>query len=498
MKTERLPEVIQVIQVIELIDDGNDAFGDRQRTGTSHDTGGPRWIGPVAAAALAGLIGYGVITSASTTGAPKTASITTTTVSPTPTTRSDPASTLVPAVADAYYAADPPPGFTVQSANVQPLAHPTFQPYGYELWATPDASASSGRWFSVATHSAASTFTAPDAYLLVAGRLSLAISHATGGHTITQFSEDTRTGVTITSFGWNDDDLVRLATSIQADESSVGFTDAWFQSDHALVSRVQPWLAVQSIPAEQISYMATSDPSNNVVITVGHRLQLSEVGSADQRQIATRFLLDPNVPFTVDGQQAVAGTIVGQGDRALATWISGDHVITVSANLPVSQLINVARSVHQVSAREWDAMRFQAQHNQVSTTRYEHGAAHTLATGPDSKSTVTVATAVVGGQRQISWTWGGDGLDTTPTDAAQVHTMIDTDHTYVLADLPRNVSPSGFLNVVQNGHQFVMPFLDVDPSVDRTFAAFTVALPGPFTVEVLGADGEVRAVWPKP
>lgn len=495
MKTERLPEIIQVI---ELIDDDNDPFGDRQRTGTSHDIGGPRWVGPVAAAALAGLIGYGVITSASTTGEPKTASISTTTVASTPTTRPDPASTLVPAVADAYYAADPPAAFTVQSANVQPLDHPPFQGYGYELWATPDASASSGRWFSVVTYSAGSTLTAPDAYLLVAGRLSLAISHATGGHTITQFSEDGRIGVTITSFGWSDDDLVRLATSIQADEHSVGFTDAWFQSDLALVSHVQPWLAVQSIPAEQISYMATSDPSDNIVITVGHRLQLDEVGSADQRQIAMRFLLDPNIPFTVDGQQAVAGTVVGQGNRALATWISGDHVITVSADMPVSQLINVARTVHQVSAREWDAMRFQAQHNQVSTTRYEHGTAHTLASGPDKNSTVTVATAVVGGQRQISWSWGSNGLATPPTDAAQVHTMVDTDHTYVLADLPRNVSSSGLLNVVQNGHQFVMPFIDVDPTVDRTFAAFTVALPGPFTVEILGADGEVRAVWPKP
>jgi hypothetical protein len=194
--------------------------------------------------------------------------------------------------------------------------------------------------------------------------------------------------------------------------------------------------------------------------------------------------------------------VVGEDDRALATWISGDHVITVSASMPLTQLIDVARTVHQVSAREWDGMRFQAEHNQASTTRYEHSAAHTLATGPDSSSPdssshVAVATAVVGGQRQISWSWGGNGLATAPTDRAQIHTMVATNSTYVLADLPRNVSPSGFLNVVQNGHQFVMPFIDFDPTVDRTFAAFTVALPGPFTVEILGADGMIKAVWPR-
>ena len=63
MKTDGRPETIEIIQ---LIDDDSDAFGDRRRTATSSDTGGPRWVGPVAAAALVGLIGFGVVTSAST------------------------------------------------------------------------------------------------------------------------------------------------------------------------------------------------------------------------------------------------------------------------------------------------------------------------------------------------------------------------------------------------------------------------------------------------
>jgi hypothetical protein len=331
-----------------------------------------------------------------------------------------------------------------------------------------------------------------------AGALSLAISHAPGGWTITQFTADGNIGVTVTSYGWTDDDLVRLATSIQADERSIGFTDAWFQPEHALISTVQPWLEVQSVPAEQITYMATDDPANTVTITVGHKLQPYEGGSENQRQIAVRFLLDPNTPFTVDDQEAVAGTVVGQSDRALATWISGDNVITVSANMPVSQLIDIAQTVHQVSPNEWEGMRFAAQRNQVSYQRYEHSSAHSLATGSDPGSDVAVSTAVVGGQRQISWSWGSNGLATTPDDTAQIHTMVDTDHTFVLADMPRVISPSGFLKVDQDGHEFMMPFVDIDPTTDRTFAAFTVAKPGPFTVAILGSDGEVRAVWPKP
>ncbi|MGZ4768189.1 MAG: hypothetical protein ACXVLX_05985 [Ilumatobacteraceae bacterium] len=492
MKTERVPDII------ELIDDDSDAFGDRRHSTTTSDAGGRQWVGPVAAAALAALIGYGVVTSASTTGAPKAAPTTTTTFVPTPTTGRESLSPDPSQTADAYYAADPPQQFAVQYANVQALDHAPFLGYGYELWATVGASARSGRWFSVVTYRGTSTLAAPDAYRVQAGALSLAISHATGGWTITQFTEDGSIGVTVTSFGWSDDDLVRLATSIQADERSIGFTDAWFEPEHSLITNVQPWLEVQSVPAEQITYMATDDPANTVTITVAHKLQPYEGGSENQRQTAVRFLLDPNTPFTVDGQEAVAGKVVGQGDRALATWISGDHVITVSATMPVSQLIDIAQTVHQVSARDWDGMRFQAQRNQVIYSRYEHSSAHSLATGSDPSTDVTVSTAVVGGQRQISWAWGSNGLATTPDDSPQIHTMVDTDHTYVLADLPRTISPSGFLKVDQDGHEFIMPFADIDPTADRTFAAFTVAKAGPFTVAILGSDGEVRAVWPTP
>ena len=55
-------------EIIEIIDDDIDVFGDRGANTTMHDTGGPRWVGPTAAVALIAIIGYGIATSTSGSG----------------------------------------------------------------------------------------------------------------------------------------------------------------------------------------------------------------------------------------------------------------------------------------------------------------------------------------------------------------------------------------------------------------------------------------------
>ena len=494
MKTANLPEIIEVIT------DDSGAFNDRHGTSTPSDNGGRRWVGPVAAATLVGLIGYGVATSSPTTQAPKAATATTATVATIATTSTKSTSDAsLPTLG--YYAADPPRGFSVQYANLQQLDHAPFTGYGYELWATPDSSATLGKWFSVFTYRGASTLTAADAYRVQAGSLSIAISHTAGGQAVTQFTEDGRIGVTIASFGWSDGDLVRLATSVQADEQSIAFTDDWFDSDHDLIGTVQPWLAVQSVPSEQVAYVSSSDQGNSVVITVGQPLQPYEGGTTEARQIALRFLLDHTTPFTVDGHPAIAGNVISQAGRALATWVAGDHVITVSAAMPVSRLIAIARTVHEVSSIEWGGMQFQAINNQANSPRYEESSARQISSGtdPDDRAwSVSVATATSGADEQIVWSWGGNRLRTTPDGTAQIHTMVDNDRTYVLADLPRSIAPAGALQITGDGLDVAVPFVDVDARSDRTFAAYAFREPGQYSIRVVGSDGEVRAIWPTP
>jgi hypothetical protein len=42
----------------------------------------------------------------------------------------------------------------------------------------------------------------------------------------------------------------------------------------------------------------------------------------------------------------------------------------------------------------------------------------------------------------------------------------------------------------------IAPFNDIDPSLDRTFAAFAFSEPVQYTAQIVAADGTVLATWP--
>ena len=180
MKTDETPGII------EIIDDDSNPFGDRAQSHTVHDTGGPRWVGPVAAAALAAIIGYGVVTSASS-GVPQVARAPTTT-GPAPTTTIPAPTTTVAATLVPYYSARPPRQYTVSYAATN---EPDPNYYGdgtYELWATDQASAGSGAWFSIETQQGASSLFALDAYRVKTDDGPIGVTHVPSGHTVLHFT----------------------------------------------------------------------------------------------------------------------------------------------------------------------------------------------------------------------------------------------------------------------------------------------------------------------
>jgi hypothetical protein len=486
------------LQIIEIIDDETDPFGERSPTVAIDDPGGPRWIAPLAVAVLVGLIGYGVVTSGG--GSPKATSITTSSVatlttSP-PTTFDVGASPSVP-----YYAARPPQGYSVRFAQDQPFPN-DFGLIDYQLWATPDASAQTGSWFSATTSPGAPAVYATDAYRLQAGDLSIAVSHTVDEHTVAQFTLPGHTGVTVTSLGWSDDNLVRLASSMQADQSGLEFTDKWFTSDHQLISLAQPWLVVRGLPVEQIVYSSSRDLGDAVAVTIGQSPPGAARPSADDREVALRFLLEGTTPIAADGHPGVAGTVIGASKYSIATWLDGDNIVTVGATVPLPQLITIAQSVHQVPTSVWAGMQDQADQNQADQETTDESPALTVSSGTDANSgpwTVEASVAHVADQQKITWSWGAQTVENAARDTAQITTAVDDKRTYVLADLPRAVAMTAELHVLREGlDPVVVPFLDIDPSLDRTFAAFAFTEPGPFTAQVVAPDGTILASWPSP
>jgi len=479
-------------EIVELIDDGTDAFATApvQAAGAR---GGRHWIAPAAVAALAVGIAYGIVSSASTSTAPPPAPSSTLGATTTIVATSAPAEAApVP-----FLAVDPSPQFSVHYAGLQKVDDAAFAGYTYQLWASRGASAASGSWFSVTTYVGASTLSASNAYRLRTDRSIVAISHVRNEQSVTKFVTN-GIGVSITSFGWSDDDLVRLADAVRATGQTIGFADTWFLADHKLVTDVQPVPAVQGLTAEQVSYTSADDPASTVVITVGKRLPDARGGSAFARDTALRFMLESRTLFAVAGFPAVAGPVVGRSD-SMATWIDGDNLVTVSSPMPVDRLIDIARTVHRVPAAEWEQMKLTALRFNSPRAAIVRSDLPSIATGTDDASqpwTIGVTMSFTG-SRQVNWWWAGSGLASTAKESAEINTVVDDQRTYVLADLPRAVAAGARLEVTRDGADTVqVPFVDAGPQMDRTFAAYAFSEAAPYTAQIIGDDGKVLASWP--
>jgi hypothetical protein len=494
---------ISAPQIIEIIDDDNDAFGDRTPHTTNHDLGGPRWVGPVAAGALVALIGYGVATSASSSGVPKIASAPTTSAAPF-TTQLAPTTTVAVSLVP-YYAADPPREFVVHYADVQDGKH--LQPFrsSYQLWGEPDATATSGSWFSIESlRAGAQAVYATNAYRLETDDQSLAISHLPGGQTVAQTSIGNVMLVTITAFGWTDAGLVRLAQAIGPADAHQGndvqIDNPSLVSGYQMISSVQLTPAVEGVPTEFVFYTAGSGPSG-FSISVAPRPPTKGRSTLD-RQVALRFLLDHTTPLKVDGHDATAGSLVGQEDQSVVTWIAGDHIVTLAGQMPVIQLVAIAHSVHQVSSNEWEGMKFQATSNSSRFDNYNQTVPVPVSFGTDADAKtwiVQVGMAKLSDQQQINWQWDQGAFEATAEATATINTVVDNERTYVLADLPRAVAATAQLQVTPSGLDPVLvPFTDADPTFDRTFAAYAFSEPTTYTAQIIGPDGAVLATWPSP
>jgi hypothetical protein len=494
-------------EIIAILDDDTNAFGDRAPSRPVSDTEGPRWVGPAAAAALVALIGYGVATSASTNGTSKAAPATSASAAPTTTGPTPPSTTISPPATPAYIA-EPPPGFTpvyaerIDAVSYDPVGIDSVGPANksYELWGTADASAASGRWFAVDIEQYAQPSTIADnAYRTSLGQLPVVVSFPGSGRTAVSFAPIPNFNVTVTSFGWAAQELSRLVTGIGLLDGKPTYADTWFTADHSKLSTVAPWIDMFRQPAEQLVY---SSADGTQYIGIGVSPQTANQGD---RATRLRFLLDYQTPFEVDGHSAIAGQSVS-GSFSMATWVDDDNVITITGSFPTTtpQLIAFARTVRQVPETEWGVVQAQAQGHPIGNdTTFEANPPKDVSFGIDADGqpwTIEVQTSVSGPLRSISWQSSGSGWGGQPTDdTAKITTHIEGLRTYITAELPRVVVPTAELHIMGDGlDPVVVPFNDVDSALDRTFAAYAFSEPVPYTAEIVGPDGTVLATWPSP
>jgi hypothetical protein len=487
--------------LVEIIDDDTDPFGDRAQSHTVHDTGGPRWIGPVAAAALVAIVGFGVATSASS-GAPKVAPPPTTTTLVHPTTTAPgstrPTSTTVAAPRIGYYAATPPDDYTIAFADAGEVGRGFF-PGIYELWATEGSSSTEGSWFSVQTQPG-SPF-AVDAYRVQADSLSIAISHTPTGLTTASFPATEAGSVTITARGISDDELVRLAQSVRIGRATMSITDEDRTNGYQMISSLSPARVITGTPVETVTYQSTLDSSRDFSLQVAPRNAPNLGGSDVARQTALRYALDEPIAFDVNGRHGLAGSITGSADGTLATWIDGGHIITLVGSMEAQQLIDIALTVHEVSANTWFDMQSHTTGN-LGPGNGKRGPFQSVSNGTDGNGQswlIDAAFVRYPTGDQIAWDWPGSSGFSVPTDTnAKINTVVEGPRTYVLADLPRAVATTAQLEIDRAGLDPVLvPFNDVNADLDRTLAAYVFSEPAQFTARIVAPDGSVVATWPQ-
>jgi hypothetical protein len=496
VSTKIVPEMIEII---EIIDDDTEAFGDHTGPRTVHDDRASRRGGPVAAVALVAVIGYGVVASTissdDTTTHPTPTSVLTTGINNPIKPSSPPARLISPQ----YYVADPPDGFVMHFAETLGMGGNTAEftnSASADLWATDDASAKTGSWFVVSrgTHHA----TGRNSFRTVVDDVEVVIEHdQRSGQKRLSFTKDGN-ALEITAFHWTDRQLLRLVASVNISDSAIHYANTFFTTDHKRLLDADPTTALFGLPVGWVGY-TTAVPA-----VLAESFTITVAGDTADRAVASRFALTNTTSFAVGELQATIGQSAADPGMSIAQWRDGERLITMRGNLDAGQMMAIAQTARPGQS----SLNQRVDIGSPATSEALASELHTVAAGPLADGW--------GWWIQVSmrrpndptsgylWWIGQPGDSTTPTEtrvsltdaAPSIETFVEHGRTYVLAKVPRSMSGTQLL-VSPNGLPSAATSLyDVDPAMNDLFAAYVFLEPVPYTARLVDSSGAVIASWP--
>ena len=462
-----------------MIDDDVDYFGDRTSSKTNGDSRErTRWAGPAAAAALLAALGYGVVSSA---------------------IESDNSVTPPnPALIDpVFYVADPPTGFSMYLAEQRgdPGTAADFLARApAEMWATPDANATTGAWFvvSVGTHHS----TGRNAYRVIVDGTEVVVEHdPVTRQSRLSFSKNGYE-LEITALGWLDRQLLRLVRSVNVDASGLDYTDAFFVTDHKRILPADPASALEGLPAARVGY-STGLPTalaENFTITVAGDDVVSPA-------TVTKFALTNTASTAIGDLPAIVGQLAADPTLSIVQWHDGERLITLRGNLSLDRLGAIAQTVRP---NDSDSVRgFVDQPDQpiaLPPVREKTIISGVLADGRQMVVQVDSLAREGATTRYLWWIAQSDGgllpRLSLGEQGPSIETIVEHGRTYVLAKVPGSMKRAE-LHVNPNGLASIVTRLyHVDPSIADQFAATVFLEPVPFTARITDSDGQIVASWP--
>jgi hypothetical protein len=469
--------------LVEMIDDDWDVFGDHSFNLPGRDTGGSRWVGPAAAIALLAIVGYGI-------------------ASPSATSTPTAAPTIPGLIKSQYYVADPPTGFDMYLAESRDdggsAARDLDNGGPAQLWATGDASASAGSWFLVSrgTHHA----TGENSYRTIVDGIEVVVEHdPPTGQSRLAFTKDGQP-LEITALGWVDRQLVRLVRSVSVDDSEIRFSDRFFETDHKQVLDSDPSAALFGLPVTRVGY-ATGLPATlaqSFTITVGG----DNIGDKSK---VMKFALSNTTSFTVGDLTAVVGQSAADPTVEIAQWQDGDRLITMQGNIDAKEMEAIAATVHQSSKRSVHKQLDVSPPGNVAALQVPPKtiASGMLADGWPWRIQVSTRDSSSASDGYLWWIGQpGDSAQPTetrislPTGKPTIETIVEHGRTYVLAKVPLSMTGAQ-LHVNPTGlPSTVAPLLAIDPSLADNFTATVFFEPVPFTAQIVDSSGATVVSWP--
>ncbi len=374
-----------------------------------------------------------------------------------------------------------------------------FAPKGEaEMWATPDATATTGSWFVVSRGPQHAT--GRNSNRMIVDGIEVVFEHdPASGQTRLSFTKNGNE-MSITAFGWIDRQLVRLVKSVNVDDQSIRFSDGFFTADHQRVLQADPMSALFGAPVARVGY------TTGLPLALADHFTVTVAGdNVEHESEVAKFALTNAVSFTVGDLPAIVGLSAADPTTSIAQWKDGDRLITVEGNIDPARMVATASAVH---ASRSDAVHRQLAEQSPASLDPRQAGEKTVVSGmlADGVPWVIQVDRRTDDPTDSGYTWWIGQPDGTrepwqtrprgPDDGPTIDTFVEHGRTYVLASIPRSmdgaelhVAPTGLPSIVTRLH-------DVDATLPGEFAASVFLQPVPFTARIIDANGTTVAFWP--
>jgi hypothetical protein len=388
------------------------------------------------------------------------------------------------------------------------------------VWATSDASATSGSWFSVTLRNRADDSVAPGATRIDLGRRIGLLERAQDGTLRLTAAVSQTAGpqsLTVRSYGRTADELVALFRSIAVDHDRPSQVDDRPQYlDPSQLDGFEQ-LAARSTDQDLIDTYLAGTPTSSTYYTNGAGDSYISIGAAPRDSSLEplgRLAVGPvrifpdstSVPSTFTGDDLVLGVSPsGEKSEIVARWHAGGHTIVVRATIPLGDLLQLLPTLRAASDGEWGAVE-----RRVDRTSSTPGARGPAGDGAQfASSTFGDGTSWSASIQLPDWlVISADGATlvssmSTPDDSGPIQVWSLGTQTVVAVVAPPELgafSLSVSSQGRQLGHQQMIDVASIDASSSfaGNVAVFAFDETGPFDVDVIDFYRNVVAHFSSP